>query len=81
MPQRYDESFKKNIVRLRVEEGRTLKSLTTEYGISKTCIGKWCSEFREECQKNPQNLKEYNAMKEISRLRKELEDLRKENLF
>ena len=32
MPQFYDEQFKKNIVRLRFEDGRSIKSLVEEYG-------------------------------------------------
>ena len=35
MPQNYTPEFKKNIVRLHLEEGRTYKSITAEYGVSK----------------------------------------------
>lgn len=34
MQQHYEEEFKKKIVRLHLEEGRTLKSLSEEYGLS-----------------------------------------------
>ena len=81
MPQNYTPEFKKKIVRLREEEGRTYKSITAEYGVSKASISKWCSELREECQTSPEAKKEYDAMKEILRLRKELEEAKKENLF
>ena len=50
MPQSYTPEFKKKIVRLHLEEGRTYKSITAEYGVSKASISKWCSEFSEECQ-------------------------------
>ena len=50
MPQTYTPEFKKKIVRLHLEEGRTYKSITTEYGVSKASISKWCAEFSEECQ-------------------------------
>lgn len=81
MPQNYTPEFKKKIVRLHEEEGRTYKSITAEYGVSKASISKWCSELREECQISPQAKEEYDAMKEILRLRKELEEAKKENLF
>ena len=81
MPQHYDETFKKRIVRLRLEEGRETKSITAEYGISRSSINKWCHEYREECLNNPESQSEYNSMKEICKLRKEMEELRKENLF
>ena len=45
MPQSYTPEFKKKIVRLHEEEGRTYKSITAEYGVSKASISKWCSEF------------------------------------
>lgn len=48
MPQYYDDEFKKKIVRLKLEEGRTAKSIISEYGVSKASITKWCQEFREE---------------------------------
>ena len=85
MPQSYAPEFKKKIVRLHAEEGRTYKSITAEYGVSKACISKWCSEFSRECQtkaiENPDTPNEMELMKENLRLRKELEEAQKENLF
>lgn len=54
MPQSYTPEFKKKIVRLHEEDGRTYKSITAEYGVSKASISKWCSELREECQSSPE---------------------------
>ena len=83
--QHYEQEFKNKIVRLPIEEGRTYKSLTAEYGVSKASISKWCSEFSEECQQkalsNPDAQNNLELMKENNRLRKELEEARKENLF
>ena len=81
MPQNYTPEFKKKIVRLHEEEGRTYKSITAEYGVSKAAISAWCRQLREECQTSPQAKEDYDAMKEILRLRKELEDAKKEHLF
>lgn len=36
----YEPEFKKKIVRLHLEKGRTYKSLTQEYGISKSAISR-----------------------------------------
>lgn len=81
----YEPEFKSKIVRLRLEEGRTLKSLTTEYGISKSAIVRWCEDFAEECRtqslNTPASVNEAELMKENLRLRKELEEAKKENLF
>ena len=38
MPQHYDETFKKKIVRLRIKEGQSMKSIIEEYGISKSSV-------------------------------------------
>ena len=54
MPQFYDEQFKKNIVRLRIEEGRSIKSLVEEYGVSNSSVKKWCGEFNKECLQSPE---------------------------
>ena len=85
MPQSYTPEFKKKIVRLHLEEGRTYKSITAEYGVSKASISKWCTEFSKECQikaiVNPNTPNEAELMKENLRLRRELEESRKENLF
>lgn len=85
MPQNYTPEFKKKIVRLHEEEGRTYKSTTAEYGVSKASISKGCSEFSKECQSkaqlDPDKPNEMELMKENLRLCKELEEARKENLF
>ena len=67
MSQYYDDEFKKKIVRLKLEEGRTAKSIISEYGISKAGITKWCQEFREECHSNSEAQKDFNSIKEILR--------------
>ena len=77
----YDEEFKKRIVRMHLEEGRTIKSLSEEYHVSENGIGYWLKKYREECSKNPAAQEEYDLMKENLRLRKELEEAKKENEF
>uniref|UniRef100_UPI002F40703C transposase n=1 Tax=Coprococcus catus TaxID=116085 RepID=UPI002F40703C len=45
MPQVYKPEFKRKLVRLHLEEGRSYKSLTQEYGVSKSAISKWVELF------------------------------------
>ena len=65
--------------------GRTYKSITAEYGVSKASISKWCSQFSKECQikalENPDEPNEMELMKENLQLRKQLEEAKKEILF
>lgn len=85
MPQQYEPEFRKTIVRLHLEEGRTYKSLKDEYGVAKSSIYKWCTEFSKECQQkaeaNPTERTQLDLMQENRRLRKQLEEANKENLF
>ena len=81
MPQNYTPEFKKKIVRLHEEDGRTYKSITAEYSVSKASISKWCELFREECQLRQESKEAYDYMKEMLKLRTENEELHKENLF
>lgn len=78
MKSHYEIEFKK-IVRLHLKEGRTLKALAAEYGVSKASISNWVNQFREECQTNEEAQADYDYMKENLRLRKELAELQKEN--
>ena len=77
----YDEEFKKRIVRMHLEEGRTIKRLSEEYHVSDDGIGYWLKSYRDACSKDPAAKEEYDLMKENLKLRKELEEMRKENEF
>ena len=81
MTQYYEPEFKKKIVRLHLEEGRFLKGLASEYGVSKASISNWTKQFREECQTNEKAPTDYDFMKENLRLKKQLAELQKENDF
>ncbi len=82
MLQSYTSEFKKKIVWIYEKQGRTYKSITAKYGVSKASISKWCSEFSKECQEkafeNPNIPNEMELMKENIRLRKELEEAKKQ---
>ena len=81
MTQYYEPEFKKKIVRLHLEEGRSLKGLASEYGVSKASISNWTKQFREEWQTNEKAQTDYDFMKENLRLKKQLAELQKENDF
>lgn len=74
--QHYEPEFKKKLVRLHFEEGRTLQSLSAEYGVAKSSITIWCRKFSKECREqaltNPTAQNELELMKENRRLRQSL---------
>lgn len=77
----YNEETRKKIVRLHLEEGRSLKSLSEEFSVSKSGISNWVKKYREECRANTEAQEEYDLMAENLRLRKQLEEMEKENRF
>ena len=81
MNQNYEPEFKNKIVRLHLEEGRSLKGLAAEYGVSKASISNWTKQFREECQTNEEAKADYDFMKENLKLKRQLAELQKENNF
>lgn len=78
---KYDPVLRDKVVRLHLEEGRTIKSLTDEYNLGSGTVQYWLRKHREECNTNPQLKNETDQMLEIRRLRKELEETQKENEF
>ena len=83
--QHYEPEFKKKLVRLHLDEERTLQSLSAQYSVATSSITIWCRKFSKECREqaltNPTAQNELELMKENRRLRAELEEARKENLF
>lgn len=78
---KYEPEFKEKVVRLNLEEGRSIGSLSKEYNINKGTISAWIKKYSEECKNNPKKEQEKDYMKENLKLRKQLEELEKENRF
>ena len=51
--QHYEPKFKKKLVRLHLEEGRTLQSLSAEYGVAKSSITIWCRNLAKNAGNKP----------------------------
>ena len=81
MSKHYETEFKKKIVRLHLEDGRSITSLAAEYGVSHATVSNWISQFRNECQTNEEAQADYDYMKEHLKLKKQLAELQKENEF
>ena len=77
----YEPEFKKKIVQLYLEEGRRIKSLNEEYQLGDGTVRKWVRAFREECETNPDLNHTKNLYEENRKLRRELEEKKKEIAF
>ena len=78
---RYEPEFKKKIVQLVLEQGRTISSVNKEFNLGEGTVRSWIRQFDEECEINPDSQNMKDIYEENRKLRKELEELKKENLF
>jgi transposase len=77
-PKRYEEEFKRNAVNLLVMEGRPLKVLAGELGVSDTSLRIWRDRYLEAAERHPRGdgmPTPRELVAENSRLRKEVERL------
>ncbi|MCI8534283.1 MAG: transposase [Hungatella sp.] len=77
----YEPEFKKKIVQLYLEEGRTIQSLNEEYQLGDGTVRKWVRAFREECETNPDLNDTKNLYEENRKLRRKLVEKKKELAF
>ncbi|HHX61614.1 MAG TPA: transposase [Epulopiscium sp.] len=77
----YEQTFKDRIVQLHLEEARTISSLNKEYQLGSGTINNRLKVYRKACLAEPQKAEEKDTYGEIHRLRKELEEMEKENRF
>ena len=77
----YDQTFKDRIIQLHLEAGRTIISLNKEYQLGSGTINNWLKTYRKSCLADSKKAEEKDSYTEILRLRKELEEMEKENRF
>ncbi|HFU3950291.1 TPA: transposase, partial [Streptococcus suis] len=73
--------LKQKVLRLYLEEGRTKKSLTEEYNLGQGTLTYWLQQYRKECDNSPTKREESDSYEVAKKLRKEIEELKKENDF
>jgi transposase len=47
---KYESVLRNKVLRLHLEEGRTIKSLTEKYNLGNGTLRYWLTQYREECQ-------------------------------
>ena len=75
------EETKKKVVKLHIEDGRTISSLAAEYGICHATVSNWIRAYRKECQTNDAAKSKYELMQDNRKLHQELAEAKKENDF
>lgn len=77
----YETEFKKKMVYLHLNEGRTIASLSAEYGFAKSTYREWEKKYCEECQENEEATEGLNLMEQNRMLKKQLAEQQKEIEF
>lgn len=76
-----DPELKEHIIEQHLRYGRTVRSLSAEYGYPPSTISKWCRKFQQDAAADAEKAASLAAMEENLRLRKQLAELEKENDF
>jgi transposase len=76
-----EPEIQEKIIKLHIQEGRTLTSLSDEFGISRGIITRLIKRYRDEAKENIKQSIELADMEALRKLQKEVEELRKENDF
>lgn len=77
----YEPEFKQKVVRLVLDEGRTIKSVNEEYSLGEGTVRSWIRKFEEECKINPEAKNTKELYEENLKLRRQLAEAQKENAF
>ena len=77
----FTDELRRKVVVQHIRDGRTLASLSAEYGVSKATVSNWVRAYREECQTNDEAKSELELLEEVRKLRRENAELEKENSF
>ncbi|WP_257209211.1 transposase [Bacillus toyonensis] len=76
MQKTYDEIFKRKCVELVVKEGRTIVSVKNEFGLGNGTLNEWIKQYKTRL-----TFPEKTEMEELRSLRREIQELKKENEF
>ena len=80
MSVRYNEDFKKEVVKAYMDGDKTTAEIAAEYNIAKSTVLEWAKKYSEECQymNTILNFNEAKSTKEIRRLNQLLKEKEKE---
>jgi len=76
-----EPELKEKLIKLRLQEGRTYKSLSDEFGYSREVIARIVKQYQANAAENEETARRLAEMEELHRLKLENEELKKENDF
>ena len=81
MSVRYNEDFKKEVVRTYMAGNKSTVQIAADYNIAKRTVSQWVNQYKEECLYTTSTTSESNEAKEIRRLNQILNEKDKEIAF
>ena len=78
---RYNEDFKKEVVRTYMAGNKSTVQIAADYNIAKSTVSQWVNQYKEECLYTTSTTSESNEAKEIRRLNQLLNEKDKEIAF
>ena len=81
MSVRYNEDFKKEVVKTYMAGDKSISQLAVEFNVAKSSVSKWANEYKKECLYITSTTTESNEAKEIRRLNQILNEKDKEIAF
>lgn len=79
MSVRYDDDFKKQVVRAYISSGRSSAEIAADYNIAKSTVTQWVKKYHEGCQYT--TLEESISASEIRKLNQKIKEQEKEIAF
>ena len=81
MSVRYNEDFKKEVVRTYMAGNKSTVQIAADYNIAKSTVSQWVNQYKEECLYTTNTTSESNEAKEIRKLNQMLKEKDKEIEF
>ena len=81
MSVRYNEDFKKEVVRTYMAGNKSTVQIAADYNIAKSTVSQWVNQYKEECLYTTNTKSESTEAKEIRRLNQLLNEKDKEIAF
>lgn len=78
---RYNDDFKKEVVKAYMAGDKSTVQIAADYNIAKSTISQWVNQYKEECRYTTNTTPESNEAKEIRRLNQLLNEKDKEIAF
>lgn len=75
------EETKKKVVKLHIQDGRTIASLAAKYGVCNSTVSNWIRAYREECQTNDAAKSENELIRKFDSSSRSLQKPRRKTTF